>query len=135
MRPRSSLWLVCACVFNLAVLSGVDRAYAVSSLNSGINWAGIGPRPISNVLPDFGGYITGSVLSNATGRVTAIAIDPQGRIFVGTAGGGVWFSTDAGTTFGLLGTATLPPYTFEGPSNAIGAIALETSTNPPTVYV
>ncbi len=65
-----------------------------------------------------------------TGRVTAIAADPttSGRIFVGTAGGGVWLSSDGGVTF--------KPIFETQPNLAIGAIALDSvHTSPPTVYV
>ena len=90
-------------------------------------WTFIGPRPMVNSQPNFGGPIAGANYG-ASGRVSAIAVDPSGRIFVGAAGGGVWMSTDGGTTFKSIFDAE--------PTQAIGAIALDAvNTNPPTIYV
>jgi hypothetical protein len=54
-------------------------------------WQLLGPEPITNEVPTFGGVPLGSALSSATGRVKAIVADPtsSGRLFVGTAAGGV----------------------------------------------
>src|SRR5271170_3611419 len=87
-------------------------------LTGPFTWSFIGPKPMSLF-----GVAT-------TGRVTAIAADPttSGRIFVGTAGGGVWLSSDGGVTF--------KPIFETQPNLAIGAIALDSvHTSPPTVYV
>jgi len=87
-------------------------------LSGPFGWAFIGPEPMN-----LGGVV-------GTGRVTAIAADPSlsGRIFVGTAGGGVWSSTDGGLTF-------KPIFDLQ-PNLAVGAIALDAvNTVPPTVYV
>ena len=55
----------------------------------GTVWAARGPSPITD----------GSQRNN--GMVTAIAVNPNNAniIFVGTAGGGVWKTRDAGTTW------------------------------------
>src|SRR5262249_17505219 len=52
-------------------------------------WNFIGPEPMLNALPNFGGAIVGATF-NATGRISAIAADPTtpGRLFVGAANGG-----------------------------------------------
>ena len=62
------------------------------------------------------------------GRLNALAVDPQaeGRIFVGAAGGGMWRSTDTGSTFIPISTGL--------PTQEIGAIALDPATQPTTVY-
>jgi len=59
-------------------------------------WTALGPLPISNEIPLFGSDSIGGPLASATGRVTAIAVDPttSGRLFSGTAGGGVWRGLD-----------------------------------------
>ena len=94
------------------------------------SWDFIGPLPIFNNLPNFGGVLfTGAPLANSQGRVSAVAADPTtpGRLFVGTAGGGVWMTTDGGNSFTPI---------FDGqPSLAIGAIALYPKTTPPTIFV
>ncbi len=102
---------------------------AIPALSPSLAWTFIGPQPMLNVLPDFGGVVVGPALANATGRLTALALDPQvaGRIFVGAAGGGMWRSTDAGSTFIPISSAL--------PTLAIGAIALDPLTTPTTVYI
>ena len=83
-------------------------------------WNFIGPQPI----------IQGSIFSpSATGRLTAIVVDPNAnnRVLVGAANGGVWLSTDTGVNF-------TPIFDAE-PTQAIGSIALDPTTNPSTIYV
>lgn len=80
-------------------------------------WTSIGPKPTD------GGstYVT-------AGRVNAIAIDPRDNnvVYIGTAEGGVWKTTDGG--------ANWKPLTDDQPSLAMGAIVLDPS-NPDIVYV
>jgi len=103
--------------------SGVPAAAATP------HWTAIGPVPIANQVPIFGTDPIGGPLASATGKVTAIAVDPttSGRMFIGTSGGGVWMSTNGGTSFAPIfdTQATL----------AIGAITLDSTTSPPTLYV
>lgn len=55
--------------------------------------------------------------TNFGGRVADVAVDPDGgTVYAGTASGGVWKSTDSGTTFTYAWSARLP--------QAIGAIAV-----------
>ena len=80
-------------------------------------WKLIGPQPIS-----FGaGYIS-------SGRVSALAVDPRDNdvVYAGGAQGGVWKTTDGGTTW--------IPLTDDQPSLATGSIAIDPS-NPDTIYV
>ncbi len=57
--------------------------------------------------------------SNVGGRVTDLAVDPThpGTVYVATAGGGVWKTTDDGKTFSTTWPLTAP--------QAIGAIAVD----------
>lgn len=73
-------------------------------------WTTRGPRPI---VPSYGG---------SAGRVTSIAVDPTSQgstVYIGTVGGGVWKSTDAGGTWA-------PTSDFEA-SLSIGALAIDPS--------
>ncbi|HLW71122.1 MAG TPA: hypothetical protein VKS22_10940 [Candidatus Binataceae bacterium] len=112
-------------------------AFAGSALVSNPAWQFIGPKPIQNVTANFGGVQIGQPFA-ATGRITAIAADPttSGRLFVGTAGAGVWMSSDGGNTFtrisGVLDTSTFG----QGfPQTTVGALALNATTNPPTIFL
>src|SRR6185436_12717280 len=80
-------------------------------------WKLIGPKPINFSA----GFIT-------SGRVTAIAVDPRSNdvIYIGGADGGIWKTTDGGTTW--------TPLTDQEASLSTGAIALDPS-NPDIVYV
>jgi len=92
------------------------------------SWSFIGPEPMKDALPNFGGAMPG-LKFNASGRISALATDPTtpGRVFIGAAAGGVWMTTNGGTTF--------KPIFDSAPTQAIGAIALDTGTTPPTIYV
>jgi hypothetical protein len=83
----------------------------------GINWFPIGPADILN-----GQTYSGN--NNVSGRATAIAVN----IWLGTANGGVWHSTD--------GSAHWLPMSDDQASLAIGAITLDgcTSTGCATIY-
>jgi hypothetical protein len=62
-----------------------------------------------------------------TGRITSVAADSTGLIVAGAASGGLWVSTNDGTSFVSV---------FDNePTEAIGAIALDTTTTPSTIYV
>ena len=88
-------------------------------------WNLIGPLPMSEKA-NFTGVAIGDKVA-MTGRVTAIAADSHGLIVAGAASGGLWVSTDNGATFVSV---------FDGqPTQAIGAVALDTTTNPSTIYV
>lgn len=77
------------------------------------NWQELGPSPIA------GGF---------TGRVSALAVshvDPN-KYYVGGADGGVWLTTNGGTTW--------KPLTDQQATSAVGAVALD-PTNDNIVYV
>ncbi len=83
-------------------------------------WTAIGPAPLPNGV--------GTSSGATSGRVTSIAVDPTNanNVYLGTAQGGVWRSTNGGTTWtAIFDTAD---------SLAIGALAVAPS-QPSTVYV
>jgi hypothetical protein len=89
------------------------------------------------------GAVTTQLYGNVTGRITAIALDPNdssgNTVYLGTTGGGVWKSTDAAgplssVTFAPL-TDTLPVFSANAgsitiPSLSIGAVAVQPAPNP-----
>ena len=88
------------------------------------NWTELGPKPENS-----GQY------GSLAGRVTALAIDtvkdPSGNtVYLGTAYGGLWESTNA-----LSATPTFKPIGDTMPTLAVGAIGLDASTSPTTLYV
>jgi hypothetical protein len=98
--------------------------------NLNVAWQALGPSSVRS--PTYG---------NLTGRITAIAPDPNdstgNTVYLGTTGGGVWKSTNAA---GTLANVTFAPLTdtlpvFSGntsaiPSLSIGAVAVQPSVNP-----
>jgi hypothetical protein len=113
----------------VAAMRAAERREAIEAATAAPMWTSLGPLPVANETPLFGNEALGPPLASASGRVTAIAADPttSGRLFVGTAGGGVWMSTNGGKT--------LTPIFDSQPTLAIGAIALNSTTTPPTIYV
>ena len=86
------------------------------------SWSLIGPQPTT---PRNLTYRGSPVVS---GRVTAIAVDPANsmHVYLGGAVGGVWETTDGGTTW--------TPLTDNQPTLSIGSIAID-PTNTQTIYV
>jgi hypothetical protein len=108
------------------------RFDATDSTQAGTSfaWSALGPLPLTDEVPTFGGVAMGPAIAGVTGRVTAIVADPtvSGRMFVGTGGGGVWMRANASAAF-------VPIFDLE-PTLSVGALALDTSTSPnPTLYV
>ena len=116
--------------------TGTGRKLAASALATSFAWDFLGPDPIS-LVTDFDGLLFGPAHSGA-GSFTALAVDSNpsdiasnpndtSYIFAGSANGGVYLSADGGQTFSQV---------FNGqPTEAIGAIAIDTTTTPSTVYV
>ena len=80
-------------------------------------WTWLGPRPITGD-NSYGGV---------SGRITSLAIDPSNSdvVYAGSAGGGVWKTTDGGSTWNPLSDNQL--------TLAIGALAIDPRA-PQTVY-
>ena len=97
MRNRNDGFLRWLC---LSAFITFCTAPAVSAQTT---WQAIGPKPIAGVQ---GVFSAGNPLGptfDAAGRVTAIVPDPTyaGRIFVGTANGGLWVIDNAEGTSGI----------------------------------
>jgi hypothetical protein len=88
-------------------------------------WSYLGPQPMS-AKANFTGSAIGSNVA-MTGRMTSVAADSRGLIVAGAASGGLWVSTNNGSSFVSVFDSQ--------PTEAIGAVALDTTTNPSTIYV
>ena len=109
-----------------------QRAHPHTTADLTAAWQPLGPNSILSPTYD-----------NLTGRVTAIAPDPNdtsgNTVYLGTTGGGVWKSTNAAgplasVTFSPL-TDTLPVFSASAgtgilPSLSIGALAVQPNLNP-----
>ena len=109
-----------------AIDSGpISSADASSPALAAGTWTSIGPLPMSEKA-----NYTGTAIGNnttMTGRLTSVAADSRQLIVAGAASGGLWVSTNNGTSFVSV---------FDNePTQSIGAIALDTTTNPSTIYV
>ncbi|HEV3312011.1 MAG TPA: hypothetical protein VG815_15985, partial [Chloroflexota bacterium] len=88
-------------------------------------WTSIGPAPIGGTAPDGGKW------GFSSGRVAAIALDPTTAganqvIYLGTASGGVWKSSDNGGSWA--------PLTDNQPALSTGAITVDPNSHN-TIYV
>src|SRR2546430_335307 len=100
--------------------AGIQRRATAPQGNSvvGGTWTSLGPAPIAdeksccNPSSDYG---------RASGRMTSVAVDPTNAavIFAGTAGGGVWKSSNAGATWTALTDSQV--------TLAIGSLAIDPS--------
>src|SRR5262249_21453874 len=109
----------------------MDRQMALQSLRRELApntpeaaaWTPLGPAPLSN-----GQTMQFPTTAAVTGPATSIAVDPgnSNKVYLGTAQGGVWRSTDGG--------ASWTPIFDAGQSLSIGAIALAPS-DPTKLYV
>ena len=91
-------------------------------------WRPLGPATIPDGQVD---NSAGGSLSNVSGRITAIAVDPSdsNTVYVGGAQGGVWKTTNAGDAH-----PTWKPLTDHQASLAVGSIAID-PVDPDTIYV
>lgn len=104
--------------------SGAIRVAAQGPRATGLvesAWTPIGPRPISG---GEGGFGAGPLPNS--GRVTALAVQDANTVYLGSAAGGVWKTTDGGRTWA--------PITEGQPTLATGSITLD-PLNPQIVYV
>jgi hypothetical protein len=108
------------------------RAHSSGSTSLTAPWQPLGPGSVASL--HYG---------NITGRVTAIAFDPNdasgNTVYLGTTGGGVWKSTNAAGTLASISftplTDTLPVFSINAgsstiPSLSIGAVAVQPAANP-----
>src|SRR6185295_8289525 len=128
LRQKRDDWLVFQRQYPFTAIPGGARRNAWLSLPqsdfitqaAGDTWLEIGPRPITSAPLDNWG------LTN--GRVNAVAVSPVDPmlILVGGADGGVWRSTDGGSSFA--------PVTDNQVDLSVGSIAFSKS-NPSVAYV
>ena len=114
---RGAFFLLALAVFLAPNLSAQQLALPHSTVNLTAAWQPLGPSSI--VSPTY---------NNVTGRVAAIATDPNdltgNTVYLGTTGGGVWKSTNAA---GPLSAASFLPLTDTLPvfsNNAAAALCL-----------
>ena len=109
-----------AVLFLLGVVISIG-AYGTEKSGGKCRWHELGPRDV----PDGEGFGGASV--SVSGRVTAVAVaEKSGKIFVGSALGGVWVSVDRGQSW--------RPLTDDAPSLAVGAIGID-PLNEKNIYV
>src|SRR5262245_28719475 len=84
-----------------------------------LSWTPIGPAPLVNGLTDY--------TENTSGRLTGVAADPAdpNTLYVAAAGGGVWKTTDGGSSWAPLTDGQATPF--------LGAIALAPG-DPQSLY-
>ena len=107
-----------------AAASGAGGSSAAVPAITG-TWGFLGPQPISEKA-NFTGTAVGTNIP-MTGRLTSVAADATGLIVAGAASGGLWLSTNNGNSFASVFDSQ--------PTQAIGAVALDTTTTPSTIYV
>jgi hypothetical protein len=97
--------------------------YAAAQPLASASWSLIGPQP-TTPLTTFTFYGAPTV----SGRVTALAVDPTNAsiVYLGAADGGVWKTTNGGSTW--------TPLTDTQPSLSVGSIAIDPS-NHNTIYI
>lgn len=89
-------------------------------------WQNLGPDPIPTAPPtNVEAQPVGVAYAPYSGRIDAVLLSPSGEIYVGSAGGGVWASTDSGYSW-----ANLTPNISD---LAIGALAIDPN-NPNIIY-
>lgn len=109
------------------IFESIGRAYLEASeqmgppTSTGPQWRSCGPWTITN------GQTYGSNRINASGRISALAVDPANpaHVLAGAANGGVWESTNNG--------ASWAPRTDYQRTLTVGALAIDPTT-PATVY-
>ena len=91
---------------------------AAPALPSG-TWTPVGPGPIVGSVQD--PSQAGGQYGNVSGRITALVTDPThpSTVFAGAADGGVWKSTNGGTSW--------TPVTDSQPTLAIGSLAIDST--------
>jgi hypothetical protein len=104
--------------FNLLSTSGAG-GFVPPPTGTNSAWFSIGPTATST--PVFGPF--------TSGRVTALAVNPNNKdnAYLGGADGGLWVTTDGGTTWTALAATENPPNAGL-PTIAVGALAVDPLT-------
>jgi CSLREA domain-containing protein len=106
-----------------AITARIEAGELRGPTETGVNyqWTSIGPSPLI-------GEGEGGARAPYTGRVTAIAAVPgePDIVFIGTAAGGVWKSTDRGYNWEPMSDFDTNPQSDEIRSLAIGSLAIAT---------
>lgn len=110
------------------VSSSLQLFAAPQDVGVGGSWTEVGPSPFLGINPEGG-------LETMSGQVSAIAVDlkndPTGNtVYVGSSSGGVWKSTN-----GLSAHPSFNPISDPSQSLSVGAITLDTRSNPPVIFV
>jgi hypothetical protein len=121
-------FLIAVCGDNVCDAS--ENAFSCPG-DCGGSWFPIGPAPLDSTVTNLGGSHLVPNLS-AAGRATVIAVNPKNAAdaWLGTAGGGVWHSSDLGffdvdaKGVRVASDPAWRPMTDDMPSTAIGAVAL-----------
>jgi len=120
--------MVCSC-FAACARPPESAAEQVESRSEALlssAWQDVGPHPYT---------VTAPVTETMSGQVSALAVDlandPTGNtVYVGSSSGGLWRSIN-----GLSGAANFQIISDQTLSLAVGAVALDSQTNPPTIYI
>ena len=115
---------------NIKALQYVEQSMPVAAQDASQAWQSLGPNPISNGLVglhDCDQVDCGAWRTNVSGRTKVIVFNPQNPniVYVGTATGGIWKSTDGGNSY--------TPLTDNLPSMAFHSLVLDPQ-NPNILY-
>lgn len=91
----------------------LDQARAMQRAFQDNPWQSIGPAPLLEEYQNHDPNTGNEVRTTASGRMTGIAFDPNNAntLYVATAGGGVWKSTNKGASFTSI-TASRPEFAY-----------------------
>src|SRR5215469_9047222 len=111
----------------MARTRAIKAAASMPLLSGPRVWSFIGPSVIKNGQGMPSNTLCSQTRVDVSGRVTALAFGKDSStIYLGTALGGLWISTD--------GASTWSPLLDRQPSMAVGALAVDPGT-PDTIYV
>src|SRR5215813_945293 len=112
------------------LLAGLVVFLLLASPCRGQNWTEVGPKPFLGINP-----LDHSKFEPMSGQVSSIAVDlvndPTGNtVYVGSSSGGLWKSTN-----GLSSSPHFVLLSDQTKSLSVGAVALDTTKHPPTIFV